>query len=164
LRTWALWIEKTIYNPLYDANEESVSDMLNDELDIDSDDEMDLEIEVETVSEESGNEMSKSESESETSVVACFWVGDKKTKAYTSTFTKNAGPQFNLLPYAEPMDYFSLFFNDELLNNIVTNRYARDKIAELQLTPRSIWSRWSDVSVSEVKAFLGLIINMWGTR
>jgi hypothetical protein len=39
-------------------------------------------------------------------------------------FTKNAGPQFYLLPYAEPMDYFSLFFNDELLNNIVveTNR------------------------------------------
>jgi hypothetical protein len=31
-------------------------------------------------------------------------VGDKKPKAYT--FTKNAGPQFNLLPDAEPMDYF----------------------------------------------------------
>jgi hypothetical protein len=54
--------------------------------------------------------MSKSESESETSVVACWWVGGKKTEAYT--FTKNAGPQFNLLPYAEPMDYFSLFFNN----------------------------------------------------
>jgi hypothetical protein len=50
-------------------------------------------------------------------------VGDKKPKAYT--FTKNAGPQFNLLPSAEPMDYFRLFFNDELSNNIVieTNRY-----------------------------------------
>jgi hypothetical protein len=42
------------------------------------------------------------------------WEGvtlcDKKPKAYT--FTKNAGQQFNLLPDAEPMDYFSLFFND----------------------------------------------------
>jgi hypothetical protein len=28
------------------------------------------------------NEMSKSESESETSVVACWWVSDKKTKVY----------------------------------------------------------------------------------
>lgn len=51
---WALWIEKTIYNPLCVANEESISDMLNDELNIDSDDEMDLEIEVETASEEIG--------------------------------------------------------------------------------------------------------------
>jgi hypothetical protein len=60
------------------------------------------------------------------------------------------------------MDYFSLFFNDELLNNIVvdTNRYARHKISELQLNLRSIWSRWSDVSVPEIKAFLDLIINM----
>jgi hypothetical protein len=80
-------------------------------------------------------------------------MSDKKTKAYT--FTKNAGPRFNLLPPdAEPMDYyFSLFFNDELLNNIVieTNRYVRHKLAELQQSPRSVWSRWSDVSVPEVK-------------
>jgi hypothetical protein len=46
LRTWALWIEKTICNPLCDENEKSISDMLNDELDIDYDDE-DLEIEIE---------------------------------------------------------------------------------------------------------------------
>jgi hypothetical protein len=44
-------------------------------------------------------------------------VGDNKPRAYA--FTKNAGPQFNLLPDAEPMDYFSLFFNDKLLNNYV---------------------------------------------
>jgi hypothetical protein len=34
------------------VNEESISDILNDELDIESDDEMDLEIEVETASED----------------------------------------------------------------------------------------------------------------
>jgi hypothetical protein len=66
-------------------------------------------------------------------------MGDKKLNAYA--FTKNAGPQFHLPSDAEPMDYFSLFFNDELLNNVVeTNRYARHKISELQLSPRSIWS------------------------
>jgi hypothetical protein len=86
-------------------------------------------------------------------------MNNKKFNTYT--FTKNAGPQFHLLPDAGPMDYFSLFFNDELLNYIVveTNRYARHKILELQLRPRSIWSRWSDVSVPEM-VFLGLIINM----
>jgi hypothetical protein len=87
-------------------------------------------------------------------------MGNKKPESYT--FTKNAGLQFNLLPEAEPMDCSILFFNDELLNNIVigTTRYARHRIAELQLDPRSIWSKWSDVSVPEMKAFLGLIINM----
>jgi hypothetical protein len=80
----------------------------------------------------------------------------------TYTFIKNAGPYFNLLPDEEPMDYFSLSFNDEILNSIVikTNRYARHKIAELQLSPWSTWSKWSEVSVPEVKAFLGLNINM----
>jgi hypothetical protein len=77
-------------------------------------------------------------------------MGDKKLNAYT--FTKYAGPQFHLLPDAEPMDYFSLFFNDELLNSIVveTNRNANHKISELPLSPRTIWSRWSDVPVPEM--------------
>jgi hypothetical protein len=59
----------------------------------------------------------------------------KKHTAYT--FTKNTGPQFNLLPDVKPMDSFNLLFNDELLNNTVidTNRYTRHKIAELQLSP-----------------------------
>jgi hypothetical protein len=84
---------------------------------------------------------SESERESETSVVHVDgWedvtMCDKISKAYT--FTKNAGPQFNLLPDAEAMDYFILFFNEGLLNDIVieTNRYARDEIAELQPSPK----------------------------
>jgi hypothetical protein len=56
------------YNPLCHANEESISNMLNEELDIGFD-ELDLEIEAETAIEESSNEVSESESESETSVV-----------------------------------------------------------------------------------------------
>jgi hypothetical protein len=68
---------------------------------------MDLEIEGETASEELNNEKSEGESERETSSTSVDgWkevtMGDKKPKAYT--FTKNAGPQFNFLPGAEPMD------------------------------------------------------------
>jgi hypothetical protein len=59
------------------------------------------------------------------------------------------------------MDDFHLLFNDLLNNTVIeTNRYAGHKSAEFQLSLRSIWSMWSDVSVPEVKAFLGLIINM----
>jgi hypothetical protein len=106
--------KKLKHNPLCDVDEEAISDMVNEELDTDSDGEMDLEIEGETVGEESSNK--KSESENETSGVSVDgWkeviMGNKKPKAYT--FTKNAGPQFNLLPDAEPMDYFSLFYRNK---------------------------------------------------
>jgi hypothetical protein len=68
-------------------DEESISDMLNEELNRDSDDDMDFENDRESVSEE----LSKvSECESETSVVRTdVWeemiMGDKKHKAYTFT-------------------------------------------------------------------------------
>jgi hypothetical protein len=93
---------------------------------------MNLENEGQSASEESSNTWPESECESETRV-ACIdgWedVTMGNTKFNTYTFTKNAGPQFHLLPDAEPTDYFSLFFNNRLLNNIVaeTNRYARHK-------------------------------------
>jgi hypothetical protein len=126
---------------------------------------MHLENEGQSASEQSSNTSPESECESETSVAFIDgWedvtMGDMKVNTFT--FTKNAGPQFHLLPDAGPMHYFSLFFNDKFLNSIVveTNRYVRHKILELQLSPRSIWSRWSDVSVPEMKAFLGLIMNM----
>jgi hypothetical protein len=59
---------------LCDADEESSSDILSEELDIDNNGEFNSEIEGETMSEESSNEMSESESESGTSVVVCWWV------------------------------------------------------------------------------------------
>jgi hypothetical protein len=147
--------------PKYDAvcvkNEESFIASLNEELDIDSDDQMELENIEETASEISSDEISKIDSKSETSVLLISgWedvtMCDKKPKAYT--FTKNAGTQFNLLPDAEPMDHFSLFFNDDLLNDTVlgTNRFARHNISEFQVSPRYIWFSWYDVSVSEMKA------------
>jgi hypothetical protein len=139
-------MKKQKYNSACVEDEVSVSDMLSEELDIVSGDEMNLENEGQSASEESSNTSSESVCESETSVVYINgWedvtMGNKKLNVYT--FTKNAGPHFYLLPDAEPMDYFSLFFIGKLLNNIVveTNRYARHNISELQLSPRSIWSR-----------------------
>jgi hypothetical protein len=81
--------------------EESIIALLNEELDIDSDDQMDLENVEETPSEELSDEVSESESESETSVLHVggwedMTMGGKKPNPHT--FTKNAGPQYNLLP------------------------------------------------------------------
>jgi hypothetical protein len=139
--------------------------LLNEELDIDSEDDVNFEILSECWSEDSSDEVSETESECDISDVRrdgweSVTVRDKKTKSYT--FAKNAGPQFKLVPDHDSMGYFSLFFNHELLNNIVieTNKYARHKISEHKLGPRSIWDSWSDVTVPEMKAFIGLIINM----
>jgi hypothetical protein len=54
-QTWPFWLQKRKHNPLCDADEEPISDMLNEELDIDSDDEMNMEIEGETASEDLSN-------------------------------------------------------------------------------------------------------------
>jgi hypothetical protein len=105
-------MKKRKYNPACVEDEVSISDMLSEELDIVCDDEMNLENEGQSASEESRNTSPKSECESETNVVCVYgWedvMMDDKLNAYT--FTKNAVPQFHLLPEAEPMDYFSFSF------------------------------------------------------
>jgi hypothetical protein len=102
-------VKKRKYNPACVEDEESISDMLSEELDIVYGDEMNLENGGRSESEESSNTSSESECERETRVVCIdgwedITMGDKNPNAYT--FTKNAGPQFRLLPDAEPMDYF----------------------------------------------------------
>jgi hypothetical protein len=85
---------------------------------------------------------------------------DRKLKKYN--FTKNAGPKLGLSSDAEPVGYFTLFFSEELLSEIVTetNRYVKEKISKLQPSPRSIWNKWTDVCVTEMKVFLVIIINL----
>jgi hypothetical protein len=124
-------MKKRKYNPACVEDEVSISDMLSKELDMISGDEMNLENEGQSASEESSNTLPESECVRVIQVLHVL-MGGKTLQWVTSnsnayTFTKNAGPQFHLLPDAEPMNYCSLFFNDELLNNIVveTNRYAR---------------------------------------
>jgi predicted AlkP superfamily phosphohydrolase/phosphomutase len=49
---------------------------------------------------------------------------DKKQKEYN--FNKNAGPKLHNFVGTDPLHYFDLFFNDDLINIIAeeTNRYA----------------------------------------
>jgi hypothetical protein len=125
-------LKRRRYKVSRDEDNEAVSAMVNEELDMDSDDEIDLEIDGEGASERSSYEQPDSESERDTSG-ACFnrWravnTEDRKLKKYN--FTKNAGPKLGLPSDAEPIDYFTLFFNEELLSEIVTetNRYVKEK-------------------------------------
>ncbi|XP_071054999.1 piggyBac transposable element-derived protein 4-like [Onthophagus taurus] len=74
---------------------------------------------------------------------------------------KMVGPQ---IPdtCTKPIDFFKLFFTDELIIQIVeqTNNYARHKIAQKRLSKRSTWHTWVDTTVEEFTAFLGVVLNM----
>lgn len=91
---------------------------------------------------------------------------------------KAGDPDFIEFPFAVPcpgfqiaannrpineLGYFQLFFTDELLGEIVaeTNSYANEKINRKRpLQQFSIWHTWRDVTLTEMKAFIGVILNM----
>ncbi|KAK1343329.1 hypothetical protein QTO34_016108 [Cnephaeus nilssonii] len=89
-------------------------------------------------------------------------VNDKEpSRIPFSTGQLHVGPQ---VPSgcATPIDFFQLFFTETLIKNIMdeTNEYARHKISQKELSQRSTWNNWKDVTIEEMKAFLGVILNM----
>lgn len=74
---------------------------------------------------------------------------------------RSAGPQVSS-DIKEPLDFFKLFFTDQLINEIVyeTNNYATRKLEGKTLSSYSIWRTWHDVTIEEFWAFIALIINM----
>lgn len=79
-------------------------------------------------------------------------------------FTKVSGyvPPAGHRPSTE-LEFFQLFMTDELLTEITneTNRYTAEKIQKITpLRKRSIWHNWTPVTIGEIKAFLGVVINM----
>ncbi|XP_043493636.1 piggyBac transposable element-derived protein 1-like [Polistes fuscatus] len=72
-----------------------------------------------------------------------------------------AGPHAPL-DKEEPFDFFKLFVTDEMVNEIVieTNNYAAKKLYGKTLSPYSIWRNWRNVTIEEMWAFIGVIINM----
>ncbi|CAK9810345.1 PiggyBac transposable element-derived protein 4 [Anthophora quadrimaculata] len=79
-----------------------------------------------------------------------FMQGEKPAGAQISSNVK------------EPIDFFKLFFTDELINEIVreTNNYAEKKLEGRTLSSNSIWRSWHNVTKEEFWAFIGVIINM----
>lgn len=73
-------------------------------------------------------------------------------------FTQAVG-QVNPLPRGSvAVDFFQLFIDNHILGNIVreTNRYAQQTMTQRNKDPNS----WKEVTVEELKAFLGLLIAM----
>ena len=76
----------------------------------------------------------------------------------------NPGPRLpTSRQYENELSFFQLFFTIDIIAEIVqeTNRYAREKIAKAQpLGKRSIWKTWKDTTLEEMKAMLGVVLNM----
>lgn len=60
-----------------------------------------------------------------------------------------------------PLDYFFLFFNSDMLKLILesTNKYGNVLKAAVT-TPRSRFSKWTDLNVAELKTFFGILLLM----
>lgn len=74
----------------------------------------------------------------------------------TDPFRQPVGPTHILPSTATPKDFFGQVFTDDLLRHIVdqTNLYVR------QNPPSSSRYKWFDISVEELKAFIGVRIVM----
>ena len=79
---------------------------------------------------------------------------------------RRTGPRNAPHPDAHPVEYFMLFFSDNVLVNIVreTNQYTRNLLVEkaewIQNHPYSRFKRWQNLTVDKLKQWLGLTMNM----
>lgn len=75
----------------------------------------------------------------------------------------NSGPNLpdNFTQDTEPIEYLQLFLDDHILSHICkeTNIYASKKKSKSH-SPNSRLGAWKEVSLFEIKAFFGVIINM----
>ena len=77
-------------------------------------------------------------------------------------FTARPGVALNLTECETPLHFFSVFMDDTAWNFLVehTNQYAAVKLAAAPPSRRSLYSNWRDVTMDEMKAFVGVILNM----
>ena len=74
------------------------------------------------------------------------------------SFSQAVGPTQVMPDNSAAVYFFQLFVDNRILGNIVreTNRYARQSLAAKHKDPGS----WNELSLEELKAFLGLLIGM----
>ena len=77
-----------------------------------------------------------------------------------STFRREIkSPEPQVFNIEEPLQFFKLYFTEELVDEIVseTNSYAKNKLRNKTLSKDSIWHTWRDTNKEEFWAFIGVI-------
>ncbi|GFW14939.1 piggyBac transposable element-derived protein 4 [Trichonephila clavipes] len=75
-------------------------------------------------------------------------------------FRGNPGITVNIANNASILNYFELFFNDQILRMIVqeTNRYAEQYIHKTVCKEGSRWKKWTETNVEELRLFFAVLL------
>ena len=151
----------------YRAND--VLGMLNDEeseMDVDNEEESDFyESGTETSDDKSldiSNYPSDSDNDSDDDISGWRqWLPSDIDFKHFQFIAKNVAPTFDTTSQTE-LECFQHFFTDEVLNKTATatNAYATIRLNNKQLTNNSTFYKWKDVTLQELKAYLGVILKM----
>ena len=104
-----------------------------------------------------------SESETETSPASWVKCSDGVTPKQLLFTAQNVGVQLTDSNIPDSiLGFFQLYFTEDLLREIVveTNQYAKEKLSDRELLPRSVWHKWTDVTEEELKGYFGVILRM----
>ena len=73
----------------------------------------------------------------------------------------NVGANLEHIPEIE-LECFQSFMTDEILMELVvaTNAYASIKLGQRRFTKNFVWYGWRDVTLPELKAYLGVVLKM----
>ena len=85
---------------------------------------------------------------------------DIHVKQFTGPVGSNLGPDFDT-SVTTPLDYFQLFFSDEVFQQICdnTNKFKQFCVQQKQMTaPNFVEKFWEDTYVPEMKAYYGLAV------
>ena len=91
-----------------------------------------------------------------------FQVGRHPVRTLDELYVNNqpdAGPQVNIEKNAKPVDLFNIYFDDNILQQIVTftNANAAKKRNE---NPQKHKGKWTDTTIEEIHAFMATMIIM----
>uniref|UniRef100_A0A673BR56 PiggyBac transposable element-derived protein domain-containing protein n=1 Tax=Sphaeramia orbicularis TaxID=375764 RepID=A0A673BR56_9TELE len=110
----------------------------------------------------SSNSSSGSSSEEDAGEWETIEVPEQDPPHHPYVFTEHPGPVNPPPRDSTPIVYFMMFFTLDLLQHFVdqTNRYAEQYPASHNLRPRSRAHQWIPATVTEMKGFIALILNM----
>jgi hypothetical protein len=112
---------------------------------------------------DSGEESEESSAEEEDIPDSWREVPDSLPRPPTSfPFTAIPGLNIGVPRSASPLQFFELFMTINVWQYILetTNNYARVRLGSMPPTRRSVFRNWRDISMVEMRAFIGVIIQM----
>ena len=133
-------------------------------MDVDDSNIMDVDLVTSDDNDSGESDQDDDESDTDTPVIDGgwrIWLPNNVHFSHVSFSAQNVGPNVGEIRQSE-LDSFQNFMSDEKLMQIVeaTNAYAVIHLNNKSLTNSSMWYRWKDLTLPELKAYLGIILKM----